>query len=171
LRNWSNNDKIITVRSSGGHRRIPEDEIRRLKSGMPRDKVLVYARVSTRAQEENLERQVGRLLTYCVEKGYKVELFKDIGSALNEKRKDYRKLLKRLLDEDVSKVIVEYRDRILRYGFPTFHQWCELLGVEVVVLNDKPDKPYEEEFVEDLISIVTVYAARIHDRRGGRKKK
>jgi len=151
---------------------VPVSEIERLLGkDTERETVLVYARCSTQKQIDNLERQVGRLLEYASSKGYKTELYKDIGSGLNENRKSFRKLLKRLGGSDVEAVLVEYKDRICRYGFETFKAYCETLGVSVIVLFDNEPKEFEQEFAEDVIALVTSFSARLYGRRGGRKKK
>ena len=123
LRNWDDAGKIKTIRTSGNHRRISIEEINRLKGETPdlqRTKTLAYCRCSTKKQEENLERQVGRVLEHCYTNKWDVELYKDIGSGLNENRREFKKLLKRIADEDVARVVVEYKDRIARYGFEKF---------------------------------------------------
>lgn len=132
---------------------------------------LVYARCSTTKQTENLERQVGRLLEYANKTGYTVELYKDIGSGLNENRKQFGKLMKRLPCEDVSCVIVEYKDRISRYGFETFRRYCESLGVSVTVLQSSEPKEFEQEFAEDIVALIASYSARLYGRRGGKGRK
>jgi putative resolvase len=131
--------------------------------------VLAYCRVSTRKQSENLERQVGRVLEYCATNGFKVELFKDIGSGLNENRKDFNKLINKIAEGNVSKVIVEYSDRLTRFGFQTFEEYCKMFGTEVISLESKPNKSFEEELSEDLISIITCYSARLYGRRSHKK--
>jgi len=173
LRNWDESGKIKTVRTSGNHRRIPREEIEKLigKDEVIKVSTICYARCSTHKQEENLERQVGRLLEYCLKKEWKVELYKDIGSGLNENRRQFKKMLKRIAEDDVARVVVEYKDRIARYGFETFKSFCETHGVEVVVLKDAEKKEFEQEMVEDIIALITSYSARMYGRRGGRKKK
>lgn len=173
LRTWTNNGKLKDVRTEGNQRRIPASEVERLigEDAVNRDVVLVYARCSTQKQSENLERQVGRLLEYACNQGFKTELYKDIGSGLNENRKAFKKLLKRLGDPDIKAILIEYKDRICRYGFETFRSYCDILGVEVLVLCDDEPKEFEQEFAEDVIALVTSFSARLYGRRGGRKKK
>lgn len=172
LRNWDEAGKIQTVRTSGNHRRIPIEELEKFrgKDTNTRTITIVYARCSTHKQEENLERQVGRLLEHCVTNDWKPELYKDIGSGLNENRRQFKKMLKRIAEDDVARVVIEYKDRIARYGFETFKSYCESYGVEVVVLKDAEKKEFEEEMVEDIIALITSYSARIYGKRGGRKK-
>lgn len=170
LRSWDMSGKIKCVRTESGHRRVPQAEVERLKGTTGRTVALVYARCSTQKQIDNLERQVGRLLEYANTTGYKVELYKDIGSGLNENRKQFCKLMKRLSSEEVACVIVEYKDRLSRYGFETFRRYCESLQVQVIVLKDVENKEFEQELVEDIIAIIASASARLYGRRGGKTK-
>ena len=171
LRLWDRAGKLKTVRTEGGHRRIPVSELEKYQTKENERHIsLCYARCSTQKQQDNLERQVGRVLEYCSNFGWKTELYKDIGSGLNENRKQFKKLLKRISDEDVARVVVEYKDRIARYGFELFKSFCESYGVEVVILKEGVKKEFEEEMVEDMIAIVTSFSARMYGRRGGKKK-
>lgn len=118
-----------------------------------------------------MERQVGRVLEYCNNNKWQTELFKDIGSGLNENRRFFKKLLKRIAESDVQRVIVEYKDRLARYGFETFKSYCDSHNVELIVIKDAEKKEFEQELVDDIISLVTSYSARLYGRRGGRPKK
>lgn len=171
LRDWDRAGKIKTVRSQGNQRRVPLHEVEAILGEAVRNVALVYARCSTQKQTENLERQVGRLLEHANSRYKKVELFKDIGSGLNENRRQFKKLLKRLADPDVAVVVVEYRDRLARYGFETFKGYCESLGVVVDVLQEKESIEFEQEFAEDVVALIASYSARLYGRRGGRKCK
>ncbi|MFA5349447.1 MAG: IS607 family transposase [Candidatus Paceibacterota bacterium] len=172
LRDWDNRGIIKTVRTAGNQRRIPEYEISRLLGSNKIEKTITiaYCRVSTQKQDENLERQVGRVLEYCATQKWNTELYKDIGSGLNDNRKEFKKLIKRVANGDVLRVVIEYKDRIARFGFDTFFEYCNAFGTDIVVLNEDIKKEFEQEFAEDVIALVTSYAARLHGRRGGRRK-
>lgn len=163
--------KIKTIRTLGNHRRVPMSEVERLRGAVGRTVALVYARCSTQKQQDNLERQLGRLLEYANGTGFTLEIYKDIGSGLNENRKQFRKMLSRLADPDVGCVIAEYRDRISRYGFSTFEAFCNGLGVEVRILQDAEPEEFEQELAEDVIALLASYSARLYGRRGGEKRK
>lgn len=171
LRDWDKAGKIRTVRSEGNQRRVPLYEVERRLGQVQRTTALVYARCSTNKQGENLERQVGRLLEYANDKYRFAELYKDIGSGLNENRRQFKKLLKRLVSPDVLCVVVEYKDRLSRYGFDTFKEYCESLGVFVDVIQQKDSVEFEQEFAEDIVALIASYSARLYGRRGGRKCK
>ena len=98
--------KIHIVRTQGGRRRIPESEVLRLQGKLFKRDVIGYARVSSATQREDSERQAEYLQQQEV-----YEVIKDIGSGLNDKRKGYRKLLSRVLANEIAKVVVVYQDR------------------------------------------------------------
>jgi putative resolvase len=174
LRNWDAEGKIKTERTVGKHRRIPQSEIDRLSGNIQTDKqvvTLVYCRCSTLKQKDNLERQIGRVLEYCYKNKWQVELYKDIGSGLNENRRDFKKLIKRISVGDVKRIVVEYRDRLSRYGFDTFKSYCDTYKVDIIIIEDSEKKIFEQELAEDIVALVTSYSARLYGRRGGRPKK
>jgi putative resolvase len=174
LRNWDAEGKIKTERTVGKHRRIPQSEIDRLSGNIQTDKqtvTLAYCRCNTLKQKDNLERQTGRVLEYCYKNKWQVELYKDIGSGLNENRRDFKKLIKRISVGDVKRIVVEHKDRLSRYGFDTFKSYCDTYKVDVVVIEDNEKKIFEQELTEDIIALVTSYSARLYGRRGGRPRK
>ena len=87
LQNWGKEGKIRVVRTPGGRRRIPESEIMRILGIHEEGKIIGYARVSSRMQKDDLERQVQAIKQYAKEKGWSVEILKDICLGLNENEK------------------------------------------------------------------------------------
>ena len=174
LRNWDKEGKLQTARSAGNHRRIAATEIKRLLNEVDQERkiTLVYARCSTHKQKENLERQVGRLLEYCLNNKFdNVELHKEIGSGLNDNRKELNKLLKRIKDPDIKRLIIEYKDRLTRYGYSLLENYCSAFGVQIICLDEKKDVPFEQELANDIVALVASYSARMYGRRGGKHKK
>lgn len=171
LRTWDNQGKIKTVRTEGNQRRVPLSEVERLQGKAKRSVILVYCRCSTAKQKDNLERQVGRVMEYAINTGLTPELYKDIGSGLNENRQQFKKMLKRIPDPDVHSVLVEYKDRLSRYGFGTFESYCNSIGVQVIVMEDRESKEFEQEFAEDIIALIASFSARLYGRRGGRARR
>lgn len=180
LRRWANEGKINCARTPGGRRRFSENEIQRLL-GKPlgasvRENVraVIYARVSTLKQAEagNLERQQARLASYCLEKGYAiVASFSDIASGLNPNRRGLNKLLGLVKEKQVDFVVIEYQDRLARFGYEYIQRYCLDNGVAIEILNQQENKDLNQEMVDDLISIVSSFSARIYGSRGGRVAK
>lgn len=170
LRTWDKLGKIKTTRTASNYRVVPLSEITRfLNEGTSDKTTIAYCRVSTRKQTDNLERQVGRVLEYCNSRKFKTELFKDVGSGLNDNRKNYLKLIERISQGDISRVVVEHKDRLTRFGFDAFKKFCEQFGTEISVIEPTLSSSFEEELSNDLIALITVYSARLYGRRGGRK--
>lgn len=173
LRNWDKSGKLSAIRTAGGHRRLKKTDVEELVgcATICDPLTLVYARVSTAKQQENLERQIGRLLEYCADNRWTVELLKDVGSGLNDKRSGLKKLLKRLRDPAVVRLVIEYKDRLTRYGFSTLEAYCDSVGVHILVLQESDSKEFEQEFSEDIVALIASYSARLYGRRGGRSTK
>ena len=165
---------IEPVRTPGGQRRYPESELLRLygletKIKQPGDKAGLYSRVSTRKQAEsgNLGRQTQRLKEYAQGAGYDAfEIYEEIASGLNENRRQLRKLLKAIVAGKVNVVVVEYKDRLARFGYAYLELFCESHGARIEAIEEKASNDENEELVKDLISVVTSFSARLYPKRG-----
>ncbi|ALV63351.1 transposon ISC1913 protein [Thermococcus sp. 2319x1] len=155
----------------GREYRIPESEIKRLLEGKTLEKVVIYARVSSRDQKEDLERQVEYLKNYCSSKGYQViKIITDISSGLNENRKGLKQLFKLVESGEVGKVVITYRDRLTRFGFKYLENYFNSHSVEIETIFDDEEKT-EKELVEDLIAIVTSLAGKLYGARSHKTKR
>lgn len=131
-------------------------------------KVIAYARVSSPSQKKDLAIQVQALRAYCLERGIHVdEWVKDIGSALNYKRKGFNQILEQIELGHVKRLVIGYQDRLVRFGYDWFETFCERHGTEITVINSEAFSP-EEELVRDLLAIVTVFSARLPGLRSHR---
>lgn len=168
IQRWDKEDKIRVVRTVGGRRRVPEGEIKRIL-GLGEDRTVVgHARVSSSTQKDDLERQKQLILTYAREKGCgEVQVLSDVGSGLNENRKNFLKLLDMVFERRVSKVILAYEDRLTRFGLETLRRVFSVFGTEIEVINHEEKTP-EEELVEDLITIVSHFAGKLYGMRSHR---
>ncbi|GAC1664328.1 MAG: IS607-like element ISTko1 family transposase [Ktedonobacteraceae bacterium] len=130
--------------------------------------VIAYARVSSPGQKKDLSIQKEALQAYCQEHAIKVdEWVEDIGSALNYKRRGFNRIIEHIELGEVSRVVIGYPDRFVRFGYEWFEQFCERHGTQITVINGETFSP-EEELVRDLIAIVTVFSARLHGLRSHR---
>lgn len=129
---------------------------------------VIYARVSSPKQKDDLTRQVDRLSSFCAAKGYVVsKIYKEVASGLNDSRP---KLLDMLSDDKVTRVVVENKDRLTRFGFNYIEHMLKRVGVELVVINSHHEQ--ETDLIQDFVSVITSMAARVYGaRRGGRKTK
>jgi len=167
---WEKQGLIKPIRTPGGRRRYLRDEIERLlglnKSGQSSRITILYARVSTRKQEPYLRNQVARLESYAREKGWRYEVITDIASGLNENRRGLRRLLNRIRKGEVDRIVVEYPDRLARFGLGYLKSYFEAFGVELVIINGEYESQDRvKELVQDLIAIVSSFATRIYGSR------
>jgi len=175
IREWDRLGKIRTIKTPGGHRRIPKEEINRITSTdshTPYKKVVVYGRVSTSKQADNgnLERQLTRLREYANKKGYEIEEeFSEIDSGINEDRVKLNKMLEFIKKNEIQYIIIEYKDRLAHFGYNYLEKYVNDKNTEIVVLDTNNTENDEEGLVKDLISIVTSFSARIYGKRGGKK--
>jgi len=170
IQRWDKEGKIRCVRTVGGKRRVPESEIKRILRIHEERKVVGYARVSSHTQKDDLERQIELIRRYAKEREWDVEILKDVGSGLKEDRRNFQKLLKMVMNKEVSKVVIAYPDRLTRFGFKTLEGFFKSYGTEIVVINHKEKSP-QEELVEDLITIISHFAGKLYGMRSHKYKK
>ena len=128
-------------------------------------KVAIYARVSSNENKSNLNSQAERLKNYAIAKGYTItHIVKEVGSGVNDNRK---KLLK-LLQKDYGILIVEHKDRLTRFGFNFIKTLLEDKGVKVEVVNEAEDET--SDLMQDLISIIYSFSARMYGLRRSKRK-
>lgn len=127
--------------------------------------VVIYARVSTRNQVDDLENQVHFLQTYANAKGIIVDdIIRDFGSGLNYNRKNWNQLLNKVLENKVKTILVSHKDRFVRFGFDWFEKLCNKFNVEVVVVKNEKLSPHEE-LVQDIVSILHVFSCQLYGLR------
>ena len=129
-------------------------------------KVIIYCRVSTPARKNNLETQKERLVNYANAKGYKVhKIYTEIGSGFNDNRVKLQKILD---DNDFTILLVEHKDRLTRVGFRYLETLLIKLGRKIEVVNNVDTD--EKDIIQDFISIITSYTARIYGKRRTKRK-
>src|SRR6266566_2471053 len=176
IHRWDEAGKLRTVRTVGNQRRIPIEEIWRLRrQGKRSERCALYARVSSVRQEQdgNLARQIARLREAATSRGYEVvQTITEQASSLNERRKGMQKLLSLIGEQAVDVVLIEYPDQLVRFGFGYLEQAFSWKDVRLEVLDPPKQQEPTEELIQDLLTIVTVFAGRLYGQRakGVRKR-
>ena len=130
------------------------------------DYVITYARVSSSENKDNLESQSKRLIDYCNANGWKThENIKEIGSGLNDRRP---KLLKLLKEGKSTKLVVEHKDRLSRFGSSYIEMACKHFNCEVIYINEVQEE--KEDLVQDFVNVITSFCARIYGQRRSKRK-
>lgn len=171
LRNWDKEGKLKpSYTKSNGYRYYSEDVIlsytqeRKTKKDI---NVVLYARVASKEQQDDLERQISNLKEYAKDKYEKYDVISDIGSGINYEKPGLKRLIEMINKKQVDIIVVLYKDRLLRYGFELIEYFAKLNNVKIEVI-DKIDKNQDQELVEDLVQIITVFSCKL---QGKRKKK
>lgn len=164
LRYWEAGGKVSAIRTPSGHRRYDVESYLRTK-GKDRRAIILYSRVSSYKQREDLERQSSFLATQFPAG----ETVKEIGRGLNFKRKGLIAILGRVMSGDVKQIVVSHPDRLARFGVELIGWMCEQNGCELLVLS-RTDLSPEREMVEDILAIVHVFSCRLDGLRKYKSK-
>jgi len=159
LLRWEAEGKIQTIKTLTGFRRF---NVETAEKQPPKDKrkSYCYCRVSSRKQLPNLRNQI----QFMKQKYPNHEIISDVASGLNYKRKGLQRILESARRGTLSEVVVAYKDRLARFGVELIEDTIKFRGGSLVVLNQCSDEN-SQELTDDLISIVTVFAARQHGKR------
>lgn len=132
---------------------------------------IAYARVSSRDQKEDLERQHAVLEAYCSKNGWDTIVIKDLGSGMNYKKNGLLELLEIIVFGRAARIVLTHKDRLLRFGAEIIFRICEMKGIEVVIINKGEQPSFEEELTQDVMEIMTVFCAKLYGRRSHKSKK
>ena len=172
LRNWDKEGKLKpTYVTENGYRYYSEDLLNKFRNIKNVNKIkkknILYARVSTKSQKDDLDRQVDNLKQYAYSKGYSFEIIIDIGSGINYKKEGLLKMINLVECGEVDRIIVLYKDRLIRFGYDLIEYICKLNDTKIEIVDNSTISK-EQELTEDLIQIITVFANRLY---GSRSKK
>jgi len=172
LRNWEKSGELIPVyKSKSGYRYYTEEQINELLGLNKKEKLVIgYCRVSSKKQEDDLSRQVENMKNYLTAKGYQFEIITDIGSGINYNKSGLDKLIDKIISNEVEKVVVLHKDRLLRFGFELVENLCKKFNCSIEIVDNTP-KSEEQELVEDLVQIITVFSCRLQGKRANKMKK
>ena len=173
LQCWDREKTLVANRTPTNRRYYTYDQYLQFK-GIGRDtdsrKIVIYTRVSTRNQTDDLENQVDFLQQYVNAKGLIADdIVRDYGSGLNYNRKKWNQLLNEVMENKIKVIFISHKDRFVRFGFDWFEKFCNKFNVEIVVVkNEKLSPP--EELVQDIVSILQVFSCRLYGLRKYKKQ-
>ncbi len=175
LRNW---DKKNILKPShvtqGGTRYYSQEQLNHflgLKSEKQINKKIIgYCRVSSHKQKDDLERQIENVKTYMYAKGYQFEIITDIGSGINYDKKGLNQIIDMVTNSEVEKIVVLYKDRLIRFGYELIENLCNKFGT-IIEIIDNTEKTEQQELVEDLVQIITVFSCKLQGKRANKARK
>lgn len=173
LQRWDNAGKLKAFRTPTNRRYYTYEQYLEY-TGMHKEtdsrKIVIYTRVSTSNQKDDLKNQVKFLRQYANAKGIIVdEVIEDYGSGLNYNRKKWNRLIDSCMTNEISTIIITHKDRFIRFGYDWFESFLAKFNVEIIVVNNESLSP-QEELVQDIISILHIFSCRIYGLRKYKKK-
>ena len=175
LRQWDASGYFVpSQRRSNGYRYYTKEQVEQFAEQFNtiknKNRINIgYCRVSTNKQKDDLVRQVENVELYLKSLKTPYQIIKDIGSGINYNKKGLSELLELICKNKVDTVYVLYKDRLVRFGFEILQKVAELHNTQIVVL-DNEDKTKEQELVEDLMQIITVFSCRLHGKRASKTR-
>lgn len=174
LRDWEAKGRLIPHhRTKGNQRMYAEEQVYEVlqRPNINVSRITIgYCRVSTKKQKDDLQRQIDMVRMYMVAKGYTFEIITDIGSGIYYEKEGLQSLLDRIVSGQVERIVVMYKDRLVRLGFELIEQICKYCNTKIEII-DQTSKTEEQELVEDLIQILTIFSCCLQDEQVYQVKK
>ena len=170
LRKWELTGELLPARKTKGGTRY-YDSNTLLNSYSDSKITICYARVSSHDQKADLERQQIMLESYCAAKGWQTEIIKDLGSGINYRKKGLKKLLEKILNKQIERLVLTHKDRLLQFGAELVFSLCESQNIEIVIIHQGKQPNFEEELTQDFLEVISVFSARLYGSRSHKNKK
>ena len=145
----------------------PESVYSILNCGVQR-KTCIYARVSTQKQKADLSNQISQLENFCATRGYTISnIYSDIASGISfDKRVGFFDLLDSVIDNQVERVVITYKDRLARVGFDLFYHLFRKYNCEIVIMSEVgSEKLDSQEIFEEIVSLLHCYSMKLYSNR------
>ena len=183
VQNYCDENKIISYRDVKNRRLVDKDKLIDFLQSIDcyiddiktQRQDVIYARVSTNKQKSrgDLDRQVEKISAFIISQNpQNLKVFKEVGSGLNDNRKQLLQLIDMVCENQVNRIFVLYKDRLTRFGFNYLKTICNKHNVEIVVVsNETEDKSIQEELAEDIIAIIHSFSGKLYGLRKTIKQK
>lgn len=167
ISNYINSGKLNPVKINSHHYEYDENEVYGLLGKSKERYNVTYSRVSQQKQKNDLKLQTKRLYDFAISNGYQIkEQLEDIKSGMSfSERKSFCKLLNKITNYEIKYLIIENKDRLVRFGFDLLEMLFKKFGTQIIVASDTENKTYEQELTDDLISIIHYYSMKSYSYR------
>jgi putative resolvase len=173
LRRWESEGKLIPERTLGNQRIYTNSHLsiaRNVKTGKTPNRVIIYCRVSSKRQKDELQSQLVAMEQFCLAQGVSVtDSIEEIGGGLDFKRPMFLQIIQWAIQGEVKLLYVAHKDRLCRFGFELIEQILQWNGGSIVVANAETLSP-QEELTQDLLSIIHCFSSRLYGLRKHRIK-
>ena len=171
VRKWIKQGKIQAI-WVGQEARVPRSEIERLVGKTDGRLIVLYGRVSGQGQKDDLETQLARLQAWATEKraGKPMLVLSDIGSGLNANRQSLQRLLKMVMEDQITEIVITSPDRLTRFGQEYLQVLFDCFGVRLTILEPDETKTPEQELTDDLLALIASFSGRLYGMRSHKQK-
>lgn len=168
IRRWEAEGRIVVKRTTSGQRYFDDSDIRTvLQPGfdVAARVTVVYCRVSSPGQKDDLASQVASMERFCLARGLAVDQWiSEIGGGMNLRRKKFLQVMDAMEGGDIGVLVVAHKDRLARFGFDLIEHVADRNGCQIIVANQESLSP-QQELVEDLLAIVHTFSCRLYGLR------
>lgn len=155
--------------TKGGTRYYSLDQLKDFSTADKKEKLVIgYCRVSNLSQKDDLEIQINNIKSYMYAKGYEFEIISDIGSGIDYKKKGLQELLNKINDQDISKIIILHKDKLIGFGFELIEYLCKVNDVEIEIIDNTEQS--KKEMFDNLVQIVTIFANCLYGQQSKKTK-
>lgn len=155
--------------TKGGTRYYSLDQLKDFSTADKKKKLVIgYCRVSTSSKKDDLETQINNVKSYMYAKGYNFEIISDIGSGINYKKKGLQELLNKINGQDISKIIILHKDKLIGFGFELIEYLCKINDVEIEIIDNTEQS--KKEMSDNLVQIVTIFANYLYGQQSKKTK-
>jgi putative resolvase len=173
LRIWDKNGKLPAHRLPSGHRYYTEEDYYKalsLEQPQIQKKTVIYARVSSAKQKQDLIRQIEALERFCLARGYIIdEVIEEIGGGLNYTRPQFLRLMAMIENQQIGILVIAFKDRLCRFGFEYFEHFLKSHEGKLIVANAQTWSP-PQELIEDLMAVIHSFSCRLYGLRKYKKE-
>lgn len=172
VRRWEREGRLTARRTASGQRYFTDSDVRQvLQPGFDESarKTVVYCRVSSPGQKDDLASQVRAMEEFCRGRGLAVdEWIREVGGGMDLKRKEFLALMDAIERGEVGTLVIAHKDRLARFGFEYLEHVAAKNGCTILVANQESLSP-REEMVRDLLAIMHTFSCRLDGLRGYEK--
>jgi predicted site-specific integrase-resolvase len=168
VRRWESEGRIAVRRTPTGQRYFDDTDVRRVLQPGFNDadrRTVVYCRVSSPGQKDDLASQVSAMEQFCLARGLAVdEWVQEIGGGMNLRRKKFLAIMGDIDQGQIGTLVIAHKDRLARFGFEYLEHVAAKNGCAIVIANQESLSP-QQELVEDLLAIVHTFSCRLYGLR------
>jgi predicted site-specific integrase-resolvase len=127
---------------------------------------VIYGRVSTHKQKNDLERQIDSIQAYCKNNNINItDIYSDISSGIDLDRNNLNKLIDDVINLNIKNIYISHQDRLTRLSFRTLQELFNKFGTNIIIINDTSNESNDNEIFEELISLMNIFSTTMYSNR------